>query len=336
MKLLIAYGTRPEYIKIKPLLPELDKANINYTVLYTGQHADIAPTDIANTRFIKIIDDPEKCRLDSIVTSILSSPFIYKGITHVMVQGDTTSAFAVALGAFHRGIPVIHLEAGLRTYMKTPYPEEFNRTAVSKMASIHLAPTKLNKNNLLKEGIPEEEIFITGNTVLDNLVGIATEYGNTIIVTMHRRENFSELKEYFETINSLATTHTSLDFLIPVHPNPRVQELKYIFTASNIKVVKPIPYHEFVVDLARCKFIISDSGGLQEEASFLGKRIIVCRESTERPEALEKHGFLCKRPQDLPLHFTGLMNNYRVEAESPFGDGQSSKRIAEIIRKLDV
>lgn len=334
MNLLISYGTRPEYIKILPLLDQLDKQDIKYYVIYTGQHPDLVKTDIADIKLTMPTDKDKTNRLDSVVKHILSSDFIYDGITHVMVQGDTTSAFAVALGAFHREIPVLHLEAGLRTFKRDPYPEEFNRSAITKLASIHFAPTTLNETNLIKEGISSEVIHVVGNTVLDNLVHIKPEYGNTIIVTMHRRENIKILAQYFEELNKIANLHKSADFLFPMHPNPAIQELRPLLTADNIKVVSPIPYHDFIKEVAKAKFIISDSGGLQEEASFFKKRIIICRELTERPEVLENFGFLCKHPKDLSLFFNKLKENYKVNAPSPFGSGHASEKIASIIKDM--
>jgi len=332
MNLLISYGTRPEYIKVKPLLGELDKLNIEYKVLFTGQHADLVPTDIATLRLPGIACKGN--RLDTIVSSILEHKFIYEGTTHVLVQGDTTSAFAVALGAFHREIPVIHLEAGLRTYKHDPYPEEFNRTSISKMASIHLAPTAENKKNLMMEGTPEGHIHVVGNTVLDDIPNIDVEYDTNVIVTLHRRENLHKLPDYFEQLNAIAMSNKNLTFKFPMHPNPAIQELKHLVKAPNIKIVQPIPYHEFMVDLAKCRFIISDSGGLQEEASFYNKRIIVCRESTERPEIIGTFGILCGNPEDLPMYFKAVNDNYKINELTPYGDGAASERIAQIIKKL--
>jgi UDP-N-acetylglucosamine 2-epimerase len=334
MNLLLSYGTRPEYIKIKPVLHELKKRGISYQVVYTGQHPDLVETDLANIRLPKIGDDDKKNRLDSIVTHILEARFIYDRITHVLVQGDTTSAFAIALGAFHRQIPVFHLEAGLRTYARHPYPEELNRKAISNLADIHFAPTENNKINLIREGIDPRKIFVVGNTVLDNLITLTPSYGEKVLVTLHRRENLPILAEYFTQLNNIAGLFQSTNFLFPMHPNPKIQALRSLLTSENIHVVPPVPYHNFIIDLAQCKFIISDSGGIQEEASFLKKRIIVCREFTERPEILNDFGFLCKRPRDLPLFFTAMKDNFKIDLPSPYGDGRAAEKVVNIIQQI--
>jgi len=322
--LLISYGTRPEWIKIKPILNHL---KMPYKKLFTGQHLDIAPRD-ADCIQLNIKDGPN--RLDSIIQSILNNEEIYKGITHVMVQGDTTSAFAVALGAFHRNIKIIHLEAGLRTYNKTaPYPEEFNRHAISLMADIHLCPTQSNANNLRKEKI-KEGIHIVGNTVLDNLIDVRTSYGQYILITLHRRENHLLMKEWFEALNKVANALPNLTLLFPLHPNPNVQKYKDVLE-DNIIISPPLHYQDFQTLLANCKFIISDSGGVQEEASFLKKRVIVCRTTTERPEGLGNH-MLCNNPADLVSLSKIINHNYKANDGCPFGDGQSGKRIAEILK----
>ena len=211
--MLICFGTRPEYIKIKPLLAVFD-GHINYTLLFTGQHTDLLKNLPQNTRRLKIIDGPN--RLDSIVQSILNQEELFEDITSVLVQGDTTSVFSLALAAFHRQIRVVHLEAGLRTYDKwNPYPEEFNRQAVSRIADIHLCPTELAAENLQREGI-RDNVFVSGNTVLDNIRDVCTEYEDTVVVTMHRRENHHWIDQWFREINSLAIKNPSLEFILPI------------------------------------------------------------------------------------------------------------------------
>ena len=338
MHLLIGYGTRPEYIKLLPVIKALSKAKlIEVTVLYTGQHEDIVPKDIAHTKLLYVADEEKQNdnRLDMIVRHILKAGHIYKGVTHMMVQGDTTSAFTLALGAFHREIPVIHLEAGLRTYEDTPFPEEFNRTAISKMADINFCATNTNRHNLLVEGVKPDRIFVVGNTILDNLVGIETSYSNTVIITLHRRENWDKIPFYFEEINKLAEQHQALRILMPLHPNPLIQQYKGILTAKNIDVVPPIPYDSFLQELANCQFIVSDSGGMQEEASFFKKKIIICRDFTERPEVLGTFGYLCKDPKDLALFFNGLSSQYITNEPCPYGDGTSSNQIVTILREYE-
>lgn len=332
MNLLISYGTRPEYIKLLPLLKEL-KDNISFKTLYTGQHQDLIPEHSPNYALNSVKSKLVNNRLDSIVIDILSYPMLFKGYTHVMVQGDTTSAFAIALAAFHKKIPVIHLEAGLRTYENIPYPEEFNRGAISKIATTHLCPTKLNYENLIREGINRENIYITGNTVIDNIKHIKPSQSNIVIVTMHRRENHSMLPEYFKELSKIATEHSELSFVIPLHPNPHVQKCKRYL--KNITIVAPVTYDTFIKQLAACNLIITDSGGLQEEGSFFGKQIIVCRDSTERPETLGTHSFLCKNPSQLSAIFHEIYLKPAPEAgNSPYGDGNAAKKIRSILESL--
>lgn len=327
MKILIAYGTRPEYIKIKPVINKL-KNKINFKVLSTGQHKDLVPSGTDYT--LKVID--KENRLDSIVESIMNQDYIFKGITHIMVQGDTTSAFALSLAAFHREIPIIHLEAGLRTYdMKNPYPEEFNRQAISRMSSISFCPTEENKKNLIREKY-QGKIYVVGNTVLDNLVGIIPSYTNIVVVTLHRRENYNLIPGFFKEISKLSFENKNLTFILPIHPNPNVK--KYRLLLKNIKVIDPVPYDKMLQLLASCKFIISDSGGIQEEASFLNKKIIVCRKVTERPESLGVHSFLCTNPDKLQEVFNKIKNNYKVNASCPYGDGKSADRVVNVLTKL--
>ena len=318
--LLVAYGTRPEWIKIEPILKHLE---MPHRKLFTGQHVDIAPTDNDCIK-LEIEDGPN--RLDSIVRSVLNNDEIYEDIDTVLVQGDTTSVFAVALGAFHRGIKIIHLEAGLRTYNnKSPYPEEFNRRAVSAMADVHLCPTQQDVNALYKEGI-NKWVYLTGNTVLDPLVDIETSYGEYVLITMHRRENHQRMAEWFKAINKSAQNSPELTFLFPLHPNPNVQKHKHLLT--DVQTSPPFHHEDFVVLLANCRYIITDSGGIQEEASFLNKRAIVCREHTERP--VGSH-VMCGSPEDLIKWASIIKVNYKTDDVCPFGNGYAGKKCASII-----
>jgi UDP-N-acetylglucosamine 2-epimerase (non-hydrolysing) len=318
--LLVSYGTRPEWIKIEPVLRHL---KCPHKKLFTGQHKDIAP---GCEHSIEIADGCN--RLDSIVSSIIGRDDIYEGITRVLVQGDTTSAFAVALGAFHRKIEIFHLEAGLRTHNKNePYPEEFNRRSISAMADYHFCPTEENEFNLKKEGV-RNCVYVVGNTVLDNLVGVVPYYGDYILVTLHRRENHSKIKRWFEEINKIGKTNK---VILPIHPNPNVK--KHAGVLENVEVVEPMDYKEFIKLLSGCRYVISDSGGIQEEASFLGKRVIVCRTSTERNEGIGNH-LLCYSPEELlEMHACLNINYVPAEEGCPFGDGVSGQRVARIINE---
>jgi len=328
MTILISFGTRPEFIKIKPLINEFKKNHIPIKTLFTGQHKDI----IGGSADISLKIKQGKNRLDNIVKSVLDNNRIFHGITSVMVQGDTTSAFAIALAAFHRKIPVIHLEAGLRTYnIDNPYPEELNRVAIDRMSSILLCPTTLNKDNLYKEGITKN-VYITGNTGLDNLKGIKTSYSNTVLCTLHRRENHNLLKEWFSVLNALSIKYPELSFIIPLHPNPSVQRHKK-WLGKRISIFPPMTHRDTINILKYCRFVITDSGGIQEESSFLKKRAFICRWATERTECIGKSSILCKTPSDLFKNFIKYSNDYRVITSSPYGNGNSSKKIISILKK---
>lgn len=323
--LLIAYGTRPEYIKLKPLFGALD---IEFRRLFTGQHEDIAGCSADVYLQIKQGNN----RLNDIVRSILEADFIFDGIDHVMVQGDTTSAFAIALAAFHRKIPVIHLEAGLRTHdISAPYPEEFNRVAIDRIASMHFCATENNRRNLQREGIDLGNVYITGNTGLDNLVGMAPEYGPTVFCTMHRRENHKKLAQWFSVISTLAACHDNLTFILPLHPNPHVQVAR-VYLSDDIHVLSPLSHEDSLRLLEYCRFVITDSGGVQEEASFLNKRAFICRQITERTECIGKTSILCETPGKLLVKFREHINDYHVDEECPYGDGKASIKIANILK----
>jgi UDP-N-acetylglucosamine 2-epimerase (non-hydrolysing) len=325
----ISFGTRPEWIKIKPLV-DFFHGKLEFRLIFTGQHTDLLTNLPSNLDINKINISQGSNRLDSIVESVLNQEEIWEGVTSVMVQGDTTSAFSVALAAFHRKIKVIHLEAGLRTYDKSqPYPEEFNRQAISRIADIHLCPTETSKAFLTEEKT-QGRIEVVGNTVLDNIIDVESSYTNRVVVTMHRRENHKNLDEWFAQLDNLARLHKGLEFVIPLHPNPNVQ--KHAHVLKNFTVISALEYEDFIELMSKARFVITDSGGLQEETSFLNKKCIVCREKTERLEGLGTFAFLCPSPSDLPLLFDMVNVDYEINLKSPYGDGMSAKRVYEVIR----
>lgn len=325
--LLISYGTRPEWIKIKPLLKELDKNNSKYKLLFTGQHVDL----VKHAGLKLEIKNLSENRLDSVLGSIINQDEIFEGITSVMVHGDTTSAIGMALAAFHRKIPIIHLEAGLRTHdLDNPYPEEANRKIIDSLATILLCPTNFNVLNLEDEKAPGK-MYITGNTVLDNIKDLKTDYYNdTIVITLHRRENHENMGEWFDTLSEIAFQNLDLNFVIPLHPNPNVQ--KHRDRLKGINVIDPVDYDSMIDMISNCRFIISDSGGIQEEASFFNKKVIVCRKITERPEAVGISSFMCGSPDKLKEVFDSIKDNYKFEGLCPYGDGTSSKSIVNILK----
>jgi len=328
--ILITYGTRPEYIKVLPIIQKMKKMDIMFKTLFTGQHTDII-SEKADFN-LKISDDNDN-RLNSIIKNCLTIPEEYlKNITHILVQGDTTSVVGLSLSALHKKIDVIHLEAGLRTYdYENPYPEENNRRIVSAIAKIHFCPTELNADNLKNERILGD-IHVVGNTVLDNLLEYKNkcEYSNKILITIHRRENHDKINLWFDEINKLAIKYENLEFILPLHPNPNVQKYKYLLT--NVKVIDPMSHEELLKLLVKTKLVITDSGGIQEECSFFNKKCIVCRKITERPESLNLTSFLVDDPHNLNEIFNFHLNNYVVNVESPYGDGYSSDKIIKILK----
>lgn len=337
MKLLITYGTRPEWIKVKPVIDELTRRGIEFYTLFTGQHANIAP---AKADFVyKMNKYISNNRLDDIVGNILMENVeIYSSLntdkndfTHVLVQGDTTSGMAIALSAFHNKKIVVHLEAGLRTYDKeNPYPEEVNRRIISEIADIHLCPTTDTMINLRSENI-NKNIYVVGNTALDNLLEYKErcEYGDTILITLHRRENHEIMDQWFTEINNLAKKYSHFKFIIPVHPNPNVQKHKNLLT--NVIIIEPLEHTQLLEILIKTKLVITDSGGLQEECSFLNKKCLVCRKETERPETLGLSSYLIKEPHQLGDAFEDHINDYVINIKSPYGDGRSAKKIIDLL-----
>ena len=328
--LLISFGTRPEWIKIKPVVDAIE-GKIPFKILFTGQHTSLVEEYLKDTFVVNEIGSGDN-RLDSIVCSLLNKDNLFEGVSHVMVHGDTTSAFAVGLAAFHRNIPVIHLEAGLRTFdRQNPYPEEFNRTAISSLASIHLCPTQSAAENVISMVGADSQIFVTGNTVLDNLIGLSPEIENKVLVTMHRRENHKRIKEWFRIINDLAIENPELEFVLPLHPNPNVS--KYRFQLKNVTVVDPLSYDDCLDFIRTCKVIITDSGGIQEESSFLKKKCIVCRKTSERSEGVGTFAFMCPHPNMLKPAFDGIIQSgeFIVDEDCPYGDGKASERIVKVL-----
>ena len=327
--MLISFGTRPEYIKIKPLFKAFG-GHIPFKLLFTGQHVDLlshVQKEVMGTFYRLNIDHGEN-RLDAIVSSIMNNNKFFEDVDSVLVQGDTTSAFAVGLAAYHRKLKIIHLEAGLRTFNKDhPYPEEFNRRALSCLADIHLSPTEVCTSHLTRERV-DGKIFTVGNTVLDNLVDIVPEYTNTVVITMHRRENHERLPEWFAKFDQLARDNPEFEFVLPIHPNPNVQKHRDLL--QQVKVVEPMAYPEFLKLLASSYMVITDSGGLQEESSFFKKKCIVCREKTERTEGMGDFSFM-SNIEELDRHFYMIKDDHIPTEECPYGDGHSAIRIRDIL-----
>jgi UDP-N-acetylglucosamine 2-epimerase (non-hydrolysing) len=332
--ILITYGTRPEYIKVKPLIKVLTGSNIKFKTLFTGQHKDLVD-NIADYNFNMV--DVSKNRLDNIINNCTNLPDEYfSDVNYVLIQGDTSSALGLALTAFNRKIKIIHLEAGLRTYnYSNPYPEEMNRQLISRISDINLCPTIENYNNLINEKVMGKS-YIVGNTGLDNLVEYKDKitYEDIVLITLHRRENHEKIGDWFKIINDLAGEYHNIKFILPIHPNPNVIKHKNLLT--NINVCDPLNHSELLSLLIKCKLVITDSGGLQEECSFFNKKCLVCRETTERPESIGITSFMIKTPDELKNEFDAHINSFNVNPniESPFGNGNSSKIIYDILKEI--
>jgi UDP-N-acetylglucosamine 2-epimerase (non-hydrolysing) len=328
--ILLTYGTRPEWIKILPIIENFKRNSVNFKVLFTGQHETIND-GWYNYR----LEIPKRSieRLNNIFASIISSKELEElNPSAVLVQGDTASVFAIALKYFNLKIPVIHLEAGLRTYdLNNPFPEEAYRQMVSRIASIHLCPTEENKASLEIEKCSGDK-YVVGNTVLDNLSGITPTYSSKVLCTFHRRENHELMDKWFTAIEQIANLNPELEFVLPIHPNPNVLKHKEIL--KSVKVVEPMKHNELVQQLKDVKAVITDSGGIQEEATFLQKRVIVCRIESER--AISDHITLCPKPENLPSLFNSVISNYMIDEPCPFGDGKSSERIYNILSNLNL
>lgn len=368
MKILICFGTRPEAIKMAPIYHALKQQKYEVYVCVTAQHREMLDQVLAF--FEIIVNEDLDLMTPNQSLNQLSSRILEKmdGILElfkpdlVLVHGDTTTSTMVALAAFHKQIKVGHIEAGLRTYdKKAPFPEEINRQLTSRISDLHFAPTKTAEENLLNEGIPASQILITGNTVIDALyftlskiekkpqildkflVDYFENEEKVILMTMHRRENMGDgFVEICNAIN-IITKNNQVRVLLPLHLNPKVQTIVRQILGSNIKVtiIAPLDYPNFVYAMNKSYLILTDSGGVQEEAPSLGKPVLVLREKTERPEAVVSGNVkLVGTNQKYIIQETELLlNNSTVykrmsNAINPYGDGKAVKRIQNFIEDL--
>lgn len=359
-KVMLVFGTRPEAIKMCPLVKELKtRENIKTIVCVTGQHREMLKQvldcfDVVPDYNLDIMQD--KQTLFDITTNIIlkiRSVMEKEKPDLILVHGDTTTTFVTSLCAFYMQIPVGHVEAGLRTYdIYSPYPEEFNRQATGIIAKYNFAPTDVAKQNLLKEGKDVSTIFITGNTAIDALKTTVKEnYENPIfdwvgndrliMLTAHRRENLGEpLKRMFKAIKRVIDEYDDIKVVYPIHKNPVVRETAQEIFGSNekIKLIEPLEVLDFHNFLNKSYLILTDSGGIQEEAPSLGKPVLVMRDTTERPEGI-KAGTLKlvgTEEENIYNNIKLLLDNKNEydkmsKASNPYGDGFASKRIADII-----
>lgn len=324
--ILIAYGTRPEYIKLFPLIVALHAKNVNYKTLFTGQHLDLIGDH--DPDYTLRWGDNQFNRVNRILSQVVEYAQTYVKDAHlVVVQGDTTSALGVAMCAYNMGIPVAHVEAGLRTWKVDPFPEEANRRMISSLASFHFCPTKGDSLNLMNER-QTGKVFVVGNTSIDAIAHWTRTHrrNNTVLITLHRRENHDTIPEWFRMIDTLAEAHPDLKFVLVAHKNPNVA--KHYHLLKNVIVQEPQSHAQFTETLRMCEAIITDSGGIQEEANYFGKHCFVCREATERPCTTS---ILCKTPQELKKKW--YENGHVISRHCEFGDGNAGQKIADILVK---
>lgn len=359
-KIMLVFGTRPEAIKMCPLINELKKRpHIKTVVCVTGQHRQMLD-QVLETFHVKPDYDlsimKDRQTLFDVTTNILER---IKTVLEeekpdvVLVHGDTSTTFVTALACFYMQIPVGHVEAGLRTYdIYSPYPEEFNRQAVSIISQFNFAPTELAKQNLLKEGKKPDTIFVTGNTAIDALkTTVRNDYthlelewasdSHLIMITAHRRENLGEpMQHMFRAIRRVMDEHPDVKAIYPIHMNPIVRETANAILGDDdrIHIIEPLDVLDFHNFLNRSYMILTDSGGIQEEAPSLGKPVLVMRDTTERPEGIAagtlklvgtEEGVIYQNFKEL-LEDKGAYDKM-AKASNPYGDGYACERIADIL-----
>lgn len=361
-KIMLVFGTRPEAIKMCPLVNELkSRSCFNTIVCVTGQHRQMLDQVLEAFNVIPDYDlsiMKERQTLFDVTTNILNR---IKEVLEkekpdvVLVHGDTSTTFVTALACFYLQIPVGHVEAGLRTYdIYSPFPEEFNRQAVSIISKFNFAPTELSKNNLIKEGKKEESIYVTGNTAIDALkTTVRKDYhhemldwaegSRLIVLTAHRRENLGEpLHHMFKAIRRIVDEFEDVKVIYPIHMNPAVREVanEILGDDERIRIIEPLEVLDFHNFLANSYMILTDSGGIQEEAPSLGKPVLVMRDTTERPEGIKAGTLKLVGTNEETIYneFKKLLidkNEYEKmsNASNPYGDGFACKKIADILEK---
>lgn len=358
-KIMTIYGTRPEAIKVAPVIKALEASSSFESIpVVTGQHREML--DQVNELFgIQPVSDlqvmTQNQTLNTIVAKVVAGideQLAYHQPDAVIVQGDTSTVMGAAVAAFNRQIPVVHLEAGLRSGdIDSPFPEEANRKITSQITRVHLAPTQESKSNLLREALLEEDIVVTGNSVIDALFEVVRQQkpisdpaleefvsqdAPVVLVTTHRRENLgANMLNIGRAVRHLATEHPNYRFVFPAHKNPKVREavVPQLEDLPNVMIVEPLAYGDFTRVIDRSRFVLTDSGGVQEEAPSLGKPVLVLRENTERPEAVEAGTVrligtdfdrIVEEAERLitdEQHYASMAN-----AVNPYGDGYAAER----------
>lgn len=364
-KVMLVFGTRPEAIKMCPLVNELKKREEFRTIVcVTGQHRQMLDMvlqafDVIPDYDLSVMKNQQT--LFDVTTNILNR---IKEVLEqekpdiVLVHGDTSTTFVTALACFYLQIPVGHVEAGLRTYnIYSPYPEEFNRQAVSIISKFNFAPTELSKQNLLQEGKDPKSIYVTGNTAIDALKTTVldryahpelewAEGSRLILITAHRRENLGEpMRHMFKAIRRVMDEHPDVKAIYPIHMNPVVRETADAFLGGDdrIHIIEPLDVLDFHNFLSRSYLILTDSGGIQEEAPSLGKPVLVMRDTTERPEGIAAGTLKLVGTEEETIYkeFSALLSDKEKydamsKASNPYGDGHACERIADILVQSDI
>jgi len=363
LKVMTVFGTRPEAIKMAPLIKELEKEeNIQSIVTVTAQHREMLDQvlDLFGIKPDYDLDVMEKVQsLTDITVNVLNGlekVIVEESPDIVLVHGDTSTTFVGALTSFYHRLKIGHVEAGLRTYNKySPYPEEINRQLTGVLADFNFAPTKTAKDNLLAEHTAEEKVFITGNTVIDALLETVEDNyqfniselnevnfnRKVILLTSHRRENLGEpMKNIFNAVKEIINNNQDVEVIFPVHLNPKVRKIvnKILGEVERVHLIEPLDYQPFANLMSECDLVLTDSGGIQEEAPGLGKPVLVLRDTTERPEAVEAGTvqLVGTNKEKIVSKANKLLNDkkeYRkmASAVNPYGDGEASNRIVNAI-----
>lgn len=359
-KIMVVFGTRPEAIKMCPLVKELKKRDkLNTVVCVTGQHREMLDQVLDAFNVVPDYDlsimKAKQTLFDVTINILQKMKDILEEVKPdvVLVHGDTSTTFVTSLACFYLQIPIGHVEAGLRTYnIYSPYPEEFNRQAVGIVAKYNFAPTHISKENLLKEGKDPSTIYITGNTAIDALkTTVRDDYtheqlewaagSRLIMITAHRRENLGEpMRNMFKAIKRIVDEHQDIKAIYPIHMNPAVREAanEILGNCDRIRIIDPLEVLDFHNFLSKSYLILTDSGGIQEEAPSLGKPVLVMRDTTERPEGITAGTLKLVGTNEDSIYNTFRLlledkNEYEKmsQANNPYGDGYASKRIADIL-----
>lgn len=344
--ILIAYGTRPEIIKLFPVINELKARRLPFKTLFTGQQSDlyedvkdlVPRSDFSFSEYFSGKNKHNTLGMSFVkICGAAEKLFSKHHFDIIIIQGDTTTAWALAQMAFYNGIKIAHVEAGLRTFdLENPYPEELNRTLITQVAYLNFAPTKQAYDNLINFGM--KNVHLVGNTIVDAVnyfkasLGLREEQSNKVLVTLHRRENHKIMRRLFDELQVVAEKNPELELIFPIHPNPEVRKYKSRLKAKNIQVIPPIGYPKMLTLISQVLFIISDSGGIQEEATCFNKKVIVVRKKTERPETIEI-GLGQLAGKNVQNFIEWATTPLSKSTKSPYGDGDAAKKIVQILYK---